>query len=190
MAVPLPVLPKGCTATFVGEGNANVVFAITLPASAENGALFRGICDARYQIARVAGSDGILLNPGRLLRVPKAGTKAYPYRQTQAYWEEHIAPLFDQSDLVGQSLVDLTGSDIVSHLNHILSEKDKVRSNGWSRRPEFIGSRVAEVDIGMLVEDMRKRKPNIDQRSSLLDIISRLASSNATTTRQTFRCRP
>jgi inositol-pentakisphosphate 2-kinase len=69
----------------------------------------------------------------------------------QHYWLNTVAPLFSEDQLVKQSLIRLTGSGIVPKLNAVLAK------NEAARRKDFQGSRVADAEYGMLVEDMRKR---------------------------------
>ncbi|KAJ2899600.1 inositol-pentakisphosphate 2-kinase [Zalerion maritima] len=130
-------LPRGCIARFVGEGAANVVFELTFPdPSSQNTQEFRGY----------------------LLRVPKAGKNTYTYPELQSYWEHDIVPIFGRDWLVEQRLVDLTVSDIIPHLNKVLTAEDE-RKPKPKRRVDFIGGRVDNVKYGMLVEDMRKKSP-------------------------------
>ena len=82
--------------------------------------------------------------------MPKAGTHAYPHDELQQFWETAIQPLFSSEDLVWQGLVRLTGSGIVSKLNAALAAQD------GARRLDFRGSFVADVEYGMVVEDMQK----------------------------------
>lgn len=86
-----------------------------------------------------------------LLRVPKAGTKAHKYVELQEYWETAVKGLFRPEDLVQQRLIRLEGEEeLASRLNHVLEQEEE------SRRADYRGSRVAAVEYGMLVEDMRK----------------------------------
>ncbi len=88
-------------------------------------------------------------NLGKLLRVPKAGTKAFPHEVLQKYWEEIIKPEFEEQQLVQQSLVQLLGTNVVPRLNEVLSKVE-------GRRKDFEGSTVGDAEFAMLVEDMRK----------------------------------
>ncbi|KAL2271586.1 hypothetical protein VTJ83DRAFT_957 [Remersonia thermophila] len=90
---------------------------------------------------------------GNLLRVAKAGKKSYGHDEIQAYWESVVRPLFRPDDLVRQQLVKLGGRRIVSRLNAVLENEES------TRRVDFRGTRVAEAEYGMLVEDMRQRRP-------------------------------
>ncbi|KAL1870527.1 hypothetical protein VTK73DRAFT_2601 [Phialemonium thermophilum] len=132
MKRPIPSLPRGCEAHFVGEGAANAVFKLSAP--------------------NMSASEQALVE-GKLLRVPKAGTKAYPYEELQRYWEEALRPLFGPDDLVDQSLICLRGSGIALELNALLAETEP------QRRADFRGSRVADVEAGMLVDEMCKLHP-------------------------------
>ena len=85
--------------------------------------------------------------------MPKAGTLAYPYAELQQYLETVIHPLFPEGDLVHQHLVRL-GDNVVSRLNEILPKMEALR------REDFRGDRVADVEFGMLVEDMDKKDPD------------------------------
>ncbi|KAK4106447.1 inositol pentakisphosphate 2-kinase-like protein [Parathielavia hyrcaniae] len=117
---------------FVGEGASNAVFDVV--ASSNDGS-----------------SDSILQGTGNLLRVPKAGTKAHTYVELQEYWEAVVRPLFEPRDLVQHRLVRLGGEEVISRLNSVLAQNEDIR------RVDFKGSRVAAVEYGMLVEDMRQR---------------------------------
>ncbi|KAK3357375.1 inositol pentakisphosphate 2-kinase-like protein [Lasiosphaeria hispida] len=125
-----------CRYTFVGEGAANVVFEVhPQPEGGE--------------------SNSHNVFKGYLLRVPKAGTKAFPYSELQSYWESVVRPLFEEGDLTEQRLVRLDASgETISSLNKVL-EKNEAR-----RRKDFRGSRVAKAEYGMLVEDMCKKHPD------------------------------
>lgn len=63
-----------------------------------------------------------------------------------------MRPLFEPQHLVRQELVRLGGRGIVSRLNAVLAQEEP------RRRVDFRGSRVAEAEYGMLVEDMRQGK--------------------------------
>ncbi|KAL2148209.1 hypothetical protein VTH82DRAFT_5982 [Thermothelomyces myriococcoides] len=76
------------------------------------------------------------------------------FQEQQEYWETIVRPLFRSEDLVQQRLIKLDGRELATRLNHILEEEEH------SRRADFKGSRVAETEYGMLVEDMRKRSPD------------------------------
>lgn len=126
-----PQLPQDAEAVYVGEGAANVVFAIKLPPT----------------------TDTSLANAfqDKLLRVPKAGKGTFPYAEQQAFWESQIKPLFRPGDLVHQSLVRMPEDNgfFVARLNEILHERES------QRRDDFVGSQVEDVTYGMLVDDMR-----------------------------------
>ncbi|KAK3953577.1 inositol-pentakisphosphate 2-kinase [Pseudoneurospora amorphoporcata] len=131
-----------CQFRFIGEGAANIVFEFIFP-----GKDITTIQDD--------GDSKILkILQGKLLRVPKANTKAFPHPEILQYWESSISPLFDnpQEDLAQQYLVRLDNS-IVSELNAVLEDEDA------QRRTDFQGTKVAEAEYGMLVEDMRKKSP-------------------------------
>ncbi|EAQ91039.1 hypothetical protein CHGG_02974 [Chaetomium globosum CBS 148.51] len=113
---------------FIAEGAANVVFQVVVQPGDEHSSIFQGY----------------------LLRVPKAGTNAHSYVELQEYWETVVRPLFEPEDLVQQRLVKLGGEEVVSCLNAALELKEE------ARRADFKGSRVAVVEHGMLVEDMRQ----------------------------------
>ncbi|KAL2140067.1 hypothetical protein VTI28DRAFT_4281 [Corynascus sepedonium] len=117
---------------FVGEGAANIVFEVITEPQDENRSIFQDY----------------------LLRVPKAGTKAHKYVELQEYWETAVKGLFRPEDLVQQRLIRLEGEELASRLNHVLDQEEE------SRRADYRGSRVAAVEYGMLVEDMRKRNPD------------------------------
>ncbi|KAL2181585.1 inositol-pentakisphosphate 2-kinase [Thermothelomyces heterothallicus CBS 202.75] len=121
-----------CKFGFVSEGGANVVFEVLVEPGSEYSSIFQG----------------------QLLRVPKAGTKAHSYSELQEYWETIVRPLFRPEDLVQQRLIKLEGRELAARLNHVLEREEA------SRRADFKGSRVAETEYGMLVEDMRKRSPD------------------------------
>ncbi|KAH8890794.1 hypothetical protein GQ53DRAFT_746981 [Thozetella sp. PMI_491] len=129
-AILYSTLTRDVGFSFVGEGAANVVFEAVVPDAYEGDNPFRG----------------------KLLRVPKAGTKAYSHEEIQQYWEKSIKPEFEEGQLVQQSLVQLKGTGLVPRLNDTLSGVE-------DRRKDFQGSTIGDVDFGMLVEDMRKRNP-------------------------------
>ncbi|KAL0473204.1 inositol-pentakisphosphate 2-kinase [Neurospora intermedia] len=130
-----------CQFKFIGEGAANIVFEVVFP---------------EEDITTQDDGDSQILDilQGKLLRVPKANTKAFPHPEILQYWESSISPLFDnpQEDLVQQYLIRLDNS-VVSQLNAILENEDA------QRRADFQGTKVAEAEYGMLVEDMRKKSP-------------------------------
>lgn len=134
----LELIPATATCTFVGEGRANLVFALSLPAPDDN----------NHPNLR-----------GQLLRLPKAHTtsksKALPYPLLQTYWRTRIAPLFPSTDLVQQRLVRLpAGPAFAQRLNAQLHDLDA----SGTRRGDFVGHGVdseGELEVGMLVEDMR-----------------------------------
>lgn len=138
----MTLFPPNCEAVFIGEGAANVVFHATLPGGQP---AFPGT----YPYCTHQSKPNA--PPGNLLRVPKAGTSAFSYTALQHYWESAVAPLFTTDQLVKQSLIPLAGSGIVPKLNAILAQSEP------TRRKDFRGSRVADADHGMLVEDMRAR---------------------------------
>jgi inositol-pentakisphosphate 2-kinase len=70
--------------------------------------------------------------------------------ELQEYWETVVRPLFDPEDLVQHQLIKLGSEDVVSRLNAVLNDEEQ------TRRADFRGSRVAVVEYGMLVEDMRQ----------------------------------
>ncbi|AEO57785.1 hypothetical protein MYCTH_2062719 [Thermothelomyces thermophilus ATCC 42464] len=123
-----------CKFGFVSEGGANVVFEVLVEPGSEYSSIFQG----------------------QLLRVPKAGTKAHSYSELQEYWETIVRPLFRPEDLVQQRLIKLEGRELAARLNHVLEREEA------SRRADFKGSRVAETEYGMLVEDMRKTSNDDD----------------------------
>jgi inositol-pentakisphosphate 2-kinase len=141
-----PALPDDRQVQFVGEGAANVVFNVEVhPGKPAYPGTYRTITHF------ISTTGTALTEVGYLLRVPKAGTSAFSYQDLQEYWETTVAPLFRPGLLVGQSLVSLEGEGIVSKLNAVLEE------NEHARRKDFRGSRVANANHGMLVEDMRRR---------------------------------
>jgi inositol-pentakisphosphate 2-kinase len=89
--------------------------------------------------------------PGKLLRVPKAGTTAFPYPDLQDYWNTTIRPLFAHDQLVKQELFALEGTDIIQKLNIVL------RRHEDHRREDFRGSRVADTSFAMLIDNMGPR---------------------------------
>lgn len=126
-----PQLPPDTEALYVGEGAANIVFAIKVSLAHE----------------------GAEPNPfqDKLLRVPKAGKGTFPYADQQAFWDSQIKPLFRPGDLVEQALVRMPEDNgaFVARLNEILRQRES------QRRDDFVGSRVENVTYGMLVDDMR-----------------------------------
>ncbi|KAJ4402624.1 Inositol-pentakisphosphate 2-kinase, partial [Neurospora sp. IMI 360204] len=128
-----------CQFKFIGEGAANIVFEVIFP-------------EEDITTTQDDGDSKIVsILQGKLLRVPKANTKAFTHPEILQYWESSISPLFDnpQEDLVQQYLIRLDNS-IVSQLNDVLAKED------LQRRYDFRGTKVAEAEYGMLVEDMRK----------------------------------
>lgn len=89
--------------------------------------------------------------------MPKKGKCTYNYEELQKYWENEISKRFRKDDLVEQTLVDLSESGIIPHLNEVLAAEDDQPETFRRRRPDFVGGRVDDVKYGMLVEDMRKR---------------------------------
>ncbi|KAK4190056.1 inositol pentakisphosphate 2-kinase [Podospora australis] len=120
---------EDCQIKFIGEGAANLVFAITPPPNSPLTSIFNGY----------------------LLRVPKAETKTHDYPSLQSYWETTICPLFPSSNLVQQRLIRLSSpSSITAKLNTALGTVES------TRRPDFQGTCVlSSAEYGMLVEDMR-----------------------------------
>jgi inositol-pentakisphosphate 2-kinase len=132
---------------FIGEGAANIVVELRLSdgTNAFPGIYLQLLYSHTYPDTTAAN----------LLRVPKAGTTAYPYTQLQSYWETSIKPLFNPEDLVQQSLLPLAdNTTLTKQLNTLLSTRES------SRRHDFRGSRVAETGCAMLVEDMRAQNPD------------------------------
>lgn len=132
---------------FVAEGAANFVFEVLVPPKDEDGnAIFNGEKPLSLDTGRQASN----LRKGNLLRVPKAGTEAHTYEELQEYREAVVKPLFETEDLVQHQLVRLGGNEIVSRLNAALAREE------GTRRVDFSGTRVAEAEYGMLIEDMRQ----------------------------------
>ncbi|KAL2124325.1 hypothetical protein VTJ04DRAFT_690 [Mycothermus thermophilus] len=115
----------------------------------------------------------------KLLRVAKAGTKAYRHEELQEYWETVVRPLFEPQHLVRQELVRLGGRGIVSRLNAVLAQEEP------RRRVDFRGSRVAEAEYGMLVEDMRQASPGV----LTLEFKPKWLSQSPTAPESATRCR-
>lgn len=154
---------RNCQFKFIGEGAANVVFEIIFPDQD----------DGDHKILSIL--------QGKLLRVPKANTKAFPHPEILQYWESSISPLVDnpKDDLVQQYLVRLDNS-IISQLNHVLAEQDSYR------RHDFQGTKVAEeAEYGMLVEDMRKKSPT----DLLLEFKPKWLTPSPTAPSTATRCR-
>ncbi|KAK4458996.1 hypothetical protein QBC42DRAFT_275390 [Cladorrhinum samala] len=124
-----------CHFNLIGEGAANLVFEV--------------VPDPQVVIDEKVKS----IIHGNLLRVPKAGTKAHTHPELQQYWETTISPHFNPSNLVQQRLVKLGGPTVISRLNSALHQEFE------TRRHDFKGTRVADVEYGMLVEDMRAKSP-------------------------------
>ncbi|KAK3391938.1 inositol-pentakisphosphate 2-kinase [Sordaria brevicollis] len=154
-----------CQFRFIGEGAANIVFEVLFPEGMQN----------------ESGSNIFSVLKDKLLRVPKANTKAFPHPEILQYWESSISPLFDnpKEDLVQQYLIRLDNS-IISQLNHVLLEQDS------SRRHDFQGTKVAEeAEYGMLVEDMRKKSPT----NLLLEFKPKWLTPSPTVPPTATRCR-
>jgi inositol-pentakisphosphate 2-kinase len=153
-AIPLPstpVLPRSAAGTYefklVGEGASNVVFEVVVqPDNESNANVFQGA----VSLISPSHHSGLTSFAGNLLRVPKAGTKAHSYVELQEYWEAVVTPLFEPEDLVQHRLVNLGGEELVSRMNAVLAQNEGIR------RADFRGSRVAQAQYGMLVEDMRQ----------------------------------
>ncbi|KAK4169479.1 hypothetical protein QBC43DRAFT_307815 [Cladorrhinum sp. PSN259] len=124
-----------CHFTFIGEGAANLVFELVI----DSGVKLDNNVKAIFQ--------------ENLLRVPKAGAKTHNHQELQQYWESTISPLFPPSNLVQQRLVKLGGPSVISKLNSTLDKEAQ------TRRHDFKGTRVANAEYGMLVEDMRAKSP-------------------------------
>lgn len=148
-----------CQFKFIGEGAANIVFEVIFPEDItttqdDGDSKILSILQGHYLSTPVlpyVETPILTSSTGKLLRVPKANTKAFTHPEILQYWESSISPLFDnpQEDLVQQYLIRLDNS-IVSQLNDVLAEED------LQRRYDFQGTKVAEAEYGMLVEDMRK----------------------------------
>ncbi|KAK4157138.1 inositol pentakisphosphate 2-kinase [Chaetomidium leptoderma] len=140
----IPVLPFSAADRlefkFMGEGAMNFVFEVIVQPDDESS---RSIFQAF-----------LTFSIGNLLRVPKAGTKAYSYVELQEYWETVVTPLFKPEDLVQHQLVRLGDERLVSRLNAVLEREEDLR------RADFKGSRVAVAEYGMVVEDMRQKNPD------------------------------
>lgn len=111
--------------------------------------------------------------------MPKAGTSAFSYEELQEYWETTIAPLFGHGQLVKQNLIGLAGSGIVPELNAILANGEA------TRRRDFRGSRVADTEHGMLVDDMRSH----DTTDLVLEFKPKWLSQSPAAPRNATRCR-
>jgi inositol-pentakisphosphate 2-kinase len=135
---------------FVAEGAANLVFEVVVPPKDDNGS---SIFDGENPIPIPQYRPASDTRKGNLLRVPKAGTKAHPHEELQVYWETVVKPLFNPEDLVQHQLIRLEGNEVVSRLNAVLAQEDA------TRRVDFRGTRVAEAEYGMLIEDMRQSMP-------------------------------
>lgn len=147
---------------FISEGAANAVFEVTKQPDGRNGdRIFQGTSYALLLLPS-RRRDGLTYSTGRLLRVPKAGTKAHSYVELQEYWETAVKPLFRPEDLAQQMLIKLGDASVISRLNGTLEKEED------NRRPDFRGSRIALAEHGMLVEDMRPsmpQPPHIDSAS-------------------------
>lgn len=147
-----------CQFKFIGEGAANIVFEVIVPEGIQDDgdnkllSILQGHNPSKSPFYHMFKTPNTDIVTGKLLRVPKANTKAFPHPEILQYWESSISPLFDnrKEDLVQQYLVRLDSS-IISQLNEVLLEQDS------QRRHDFQGTKVAEeAEYGMLVEDMRK----------------------------------
>jgi len=96
----------------------------------------------------------------------------YGYPEQYRYWRERIQPIFvdqDKDDLVNIDLVRLGsgGSNLLDDVDHLLEMMDNVATGKKTasapskssrirkRKMKFVGSRLARVEFGMLVDDMR-----------------------------------
>lgn len=82
----------------------------------------------------------------KLLRVRKDLATTFPSAVAQASWARLIKPLFTESQLVMQSLVELRTGNIIPRLNKELES--------LSRAPKRKGVYLADDDYGLLVTDM------------------------------------
>lgn len=146
---------------FVGEGSANVVVELELPEGAPP-----AIKDF---------FQGKLLRLQKVSRQPEK--QPYGYPEQYRYWRERIKPIFsEKEDLVNIDLVRLGpgGSKLLDDVDDLLEVLDEAASsrNGaptdlvarpgalqeshfQKRKKKFVGSRLARVEFGMLVDDMR-----------------------------------
>lgn len=85
--------------------------------------------------------------------MPKDGRDSFPYEQHQRFFNNVILTLINREDLVEQELVSIRGSGVVEQLNSILEARDSQRRKDWQ------GTRVADVEYGMLVQDLRNTDP-------------------------------
>lgn len=99
--------------------------------------------------------------------------------ELQEYWETTIVQLFEDGQLVKQSLIRLAGSGIVSNLNTILAGSEA------ARRRDFQGSRVADTEHGMIVEDMRRQ----DASDLVLEFKPKWLSQSPAAPPKATRCR-
>ncbi|OAA54073.1 Inositol-pentakisphosphate 2-kinase [Niveomyces insectorum RCEF 264] len=141
LAAPaIGVLPSDVTCTFIGEGCANVVFALTRPAVPDTTPI---------------GSEtdsSTTTRSSHLLRIPKAAPGVGPATclDHHAYYTGVLRPLLGAASLVDQHLVRGVTA-LHAALNALLANADRCKR----RRPDLVGTGLAPaVDVALLVEDM------------------------------------
>lgn len=128
---------------------------------------------------------------GKLLRLQKVSgnpeKKPYPYPDQYRFWRERVKPLFSEKDeLVPIDLVHLgDGADtLLDDIDELLGRLDRMAGSRMEgadaesqrlqepdesllpkRKTKFLGSRLARVEYGMVVDDMRVGKCEEDHLS-------------------------
>lgn len=144
---PRQVLPEtGAVYTYVGEGAANIVFAVDILPGGNppqpNGS--PQWCNLVLTLA-----TGLLL---RVPRVKPAGSQPLSYEVQQDFFYQNIVPLMGHENLVRQKFVDIPSTSIINQLNKVLAKSE-------SKRPKkHRDGQVADVRIGLLIDDMRPGK--------------------------------
>ncbi|KAI5307898.1 Inositol-pentakisphosphate 2-kinase [Ascosphaera atra] len=124
-------LPPHVNLQFVAEGNANAIFRLVFPEEDRHSGL-------ASQFA------------GKLLRLRKDRPRHNSSAETIWAFDEHIKPLFETSEVVGQTLVKLT-DDCIKKGNEQLHAAEKE----GTRSPKRYGIYLAREQLGILVEEVK-----------------------------------
>jgi hypothetical protein len=144
---------------FVGEGAANVVFA-----AKEGHRLWdEGMPDVLYHPSQGQNPAWLTSSSGWLLRLPKKKQQGETFScgEQEQYWKDDIKPPFGPKDLVKHQVVRAHSRwNIEANANNALVNLDRTGhfDQAGKIRVDFRGSRIADTDLVILVEDMRKRK--------------------------------
>ena len=78
-------------------------------------------------------------------------TQSHGCEELQQFYEEVLVPLLGDGNLVQQQLVDISGTDALQKVNLQMEMREKLNLSDAKRA----GSRLAEVNRALLVDDMR-----------------------------------